>query len=65
MLVAHRLGVGRHVKPGKPVRLVRRLLWHVIIRTVLRRLCNLAHVRILLYLGLLVDFHYQRKDFKE
>ena len=65
MLVAHRLGGGRRVKPGKPVRLVRRLLWLVIIRTVLRRLCNLVHVRILLCFGLLIDFHFQREDFEE
>ena len=65
MLVAHRLGGGRCVKPGKPVRLVRRLLWLVIIRTVLWRLCNLVHVRILLHFGMLVDFHFQREDFKE
>ena len=49
----------------KPVRLVRRLLWLVIIRTVLRRLCNLVHVRVLLYVGLLIDFHFQREDFEE
>jgi len=58
MLVAHRLGGGRRVKPGKQVRLV-------IIRIVLWRLCNLVHVRILLYFGLLVDFHFQREGFKE
>mgnify|MGYP000452864528 CR=1 FL=1 len=62
MLVAHRLGGGRCVKPGKPVRLVRRLLWLVIIQTVLRRLCNLVHVRILLCFGLLKDFHFQREE---
>jgi len=35
--VAHRLRGGRRVKLGKPVRLVCRLLWLVIIRTVLTR----------------------------
>ena len=65
MLVTHRLGGGRRVKPGKPARLVRRLLWLVIIRIVLRRLCNLEHMRILLYFSLLIDFHFQREDFEE
>jgi len=36
----------KEVGPGKPVRLVCHLLWLVIIKTVLRQLCNLEHVRI-------------------
>ena len=65
MFVGRRLGGDRRVKPGKQVMPVRRLLWFVIIRTVLRRLCNLVHVRILLCFGLLMDFHFQREDFEE
>ena len=67
MLVAHRLGGGGglRVKPGKPARLVRRLLWLIINQTVLRKLCNLVLVRILLYVDLLADFNFQREVLKK
>ena len=65
MLVTHRLGGGRRVKPGKPARLVRCLLWLIINQTVLRKLCNLVLVRILLYVDLLADFNFRRVVLKK
>ena len=68
MLVAHRLGggdIGLRVKPGKPARLVRRLLWLIINQTILRKLCNLVLVRILLYVDLLADFNFRRVVLKK